>query len=231
MPARWREQGAAVCPAPFVSPGGRSGRRRTRAKPAARPPRPRDHAGEKRNQAKKRSVPTRPLEPPRPKRQHQGIAPPGLPGLRRLDRRRFVNHAGVVQQHRRPWFRQGEAQAGGRLRLEDAGLPALDAVTRHQRHADEIDAVAVRAFWRRSADTIGGIDAERVRLDEPALRALQRRRARGECGEQAPPCGVGRQRRLDLFEMTLDPPRARRCSRPAASAVAGAPPSPIRRRR
>ena len=38
-------------------------------------------------------------------------------------------------------------------------------------HGDEVDAVAVRAFGRRAADAVGGVDAELVRLDVPRLPA------------------------------------------------------------
>jgi tRNA pseudouridine32 synthase/23S rRNA pseudouridine746 synthase len=55
--------------------------------------------------------------------------------------------------------------------LEHARLAALDAFARHQEHRHHVDAVAVRAFRRRPADAVGGVDAELVRLDRPRLLA------------------------------------------------------------
>ena len=77
---------------------------------------------------------------------------------------------GVVEQQRGPRRDHGEALAVRTVRLEDAGLAALHAVPRDQDHGDEIDAVAVRAFRRRSTDPVGRVDAELMRLDEPASR-------------------------------------------------------------
>ena len=73
------------------------------------------------------------------------------------------------------------------------------------------------------ADAVGGVDAKRVRLDEPALRALERRRARRQ---RRPAAGARSGRRPGRARSARNGARCRRaarCSPPAASAGAAAP--------
>ena len=70
---------------------------------------------------------------------------------------------------RGPRLEHREAQSGRPVGFEHARLAALDAHALDQQHRDEVDAVAVRAFGRRPADAVGGVDAELVRLDVPRL--------------------------------------------------------------
>src|SRR3982751_447213 len=60
--------------------------------------------------------------------------------LEGLDRRRFVDHAGVVQQHERPWLGQREALAIRAIGGEHAGLATTDALPAYQQGRNEIHA-------------------------------------------------------------------------------------------
>ena len=110
--------------------------------------------------------------------------------------------------------------------------PPLMPFAVDQHDGDEVDAVAMRAFGRRPADAVGGVDAELVRLDEPGLRALdaarRARRTRAACAARpAPPA-----RRRRSARTSARCRRAARCIRSAASArVAARGGSPRRRRR
>nr|GEU28476.1 hypothetical protein [Tanacetum cinerariifolium] len=105
------------------------------------------------------------LEAPGAPREDQRIAV--AVRVQRLDRRRFVDHGGVVEQQHGPRFGHGETLAVGAFGFEYAGLAALDQFARDQDHGHEIDAVAVRAFRRGTADAVGGVDAELVRFHVP----------------------------------------------------------------
>ena len=149
----------------------------------------------------------------------------------RLDRRALVDDARVVEDERGPRLEHREAQAFGAVGCEDARLAALDAVAADQRDRHQVDAVAMRAFGRRPADAVGGVDPELVRLDEPRLRAAQRRRrarrTRAACGATPAP----RARSPRSARTSARGRRAARCIRPAASARAAARGGPRRRRR
>ena len=91
-----------------------------------------------------------------------------------LDRRRFVYDLCVVQQQRSPGLGHREAQPRRAIGFEHARLAALDVGTAEQHHRHQVDAVAVRAFGRRAADAVRGVDAEGMCLAVPALRTAQR---------------------------------------------------------
>ena len=93
--------------------------------------------------------------------QHQCVAVPHRLALR-LDWRRLVDNAGIVEQQQAPGLGQGEALAMGCGGLEDACLTALHSAARHQEHRHQVDAVAMRPFRRGPADAIGGVDAKLV---------------------------------------------------------------------
>ena len=164
--------------------------------------------------------------------QHQRVPMPVR--LERLDRRALVDHPRVVEQQAGPRLVHREAQAGRAVGVEDARLAALDAFAADQDHGDEVDAVAVRAFGRRPADAVGGVDAELVRLDVPGLRAAAARRGergRTPAGRRAMP--ARRRRPARSARTSARGRRAARCIRPAASArdaATSSTASPRRRR-
>ena len=91
----------------------------------------------------------------------------------RLDRRRFVDDALVVQEQQAPRLRECEALSLRAVGLEHARLAALDAFARDKEHRDQVHAVAVRALGRGPADAAFGVDAELVRFDEPGPWTLE----------------------------------------------------------
>ena len=121
-----------------------------------------------------------------------------------LDRRRLVHHARVVEQHGAPGLVHHEADAARAVGLEHPRLAAANVVPGDEDHRDEVDPVAVGALGRRPADPVGGVDAELVRLDEPALDRGDPREQRAQRYEQAAPPGVFDDRGLDRLEHPLD---------------------------
>src|SRR5258706_28151 len=106
------------------------------------------------------------LKSPFPVAQHQRVAHAvlSLPP----DRGRLVNHARVIHHKYRPGLLQGEAHAGGAARIDPARLATEVVALWDENHRHEIHSIAMRALGRRTADARGGVDAELVRLDEPA---------------------------------------------------------------
>src|SRR5580658_10288400 len=86
----------------------------------------------------------------------------------RLDRRGFVDDARIVHEQHRPRFVHGEALARSATRIEHARFAATYLPARDEHHRHEIHPVAVRSFWRRTADPVRRVDAELVGLDVPA---------------------------------------------------------------
>ena len=104
----------------------------------------------------------------------------------RLNRRGLVDHPFVVQQQGAPGLLQREAHAVRAVGLEHTRLATLQADTRDQQHGDKVNPVAVRALGRRSADAVGRVDTELMRLDVPRLRAFDPGRERRERDEVKP---------------------------------------------
>ena len=102
--------------------------------------------------------------------QHQRIAVPA--GRCGLNRRRFVDHAHVVEQHQRPGFGEREAFTVGATGIEDATLAAFHMFACYQQDGHKIHAIAVCALGCGAADAVGGVDAELVCFDIPGLMAF-----------------------------------------------------------
>src|SRR5439155_22039457 len=110
----------------------------------------------------------------------------------------------VVEDERGPRLEHREALAFGAVGGEDARLAALDPFAADEDDGDEVDAVAMRAFRRRPADAVGGVDAGLVRLDVPRLVALDPTREAGEREQDAAPRRLSDDLGLDRLEPALE---------------------------
>ncbi len=96
---------------------------------------------------------------------------------------------------------------------------------RHQDHRHQIDTIAMRAFRRRATDAVARIDAELVCLDIPARRSLHLAGDPGQARQQPATSRLRRRPRARSARTSVRGRRARRCTRPAASAPGAALPS------
>src|SRR3546814_7942442 len=71
--------------------------------------------------------------------------------------------------------------------------------------SDEIDAIAVRAFRRRAANAVTGVDAELVRLDVPGPGVVESRDLRRQPQQQPRPRGAVGDRIGDRLEPAPQP--------------------------
>ena len=122
----------------------------------------------------------------------------------RLNRRAFVNHARIVQQQQRPSLRQGEPLAPWPVGVKHARLAPFDVLSVNHKHGNEIDAIAVRAFWRGPANAVGRVDAKLVRFDAPSdAHSAQLIRCGGQSRQQLGPGRLMKRSVQNGFEPTF----------------------------
>ncbi len=145
----------------------------------------------------------RPLERPGTVGQYERVTKTAV--RQRLDRRRFVNHACVVQQQRGPGFDQRETLTRRALGVEHAGFAPLDRMAVDQHHHHEVNTVAVRALGGGAADAVGGVDSKLMCFDKPGLCPPEAGGNTPQRDQQTLPSHVLHDRRIDGFEPALQP--------------------------